>query len=116
MVEMTMQVPDNLAQRLRRMTPWLPTVLELGLAGFKTPATQTVAEIIDFLSAGPSPAQVVEYSVSDRSQERLRRLLALNQAGLLSQEEHAELDEDEHIEHIMVLLKAQARERSVGKN
>lgn len=116
MVEMTMQVPDGLAQRLRRMTPWLPAVLELSLVGFKTPAAQTVAEIVAFLSSGVSPEQVAEFLVSPRAQERLRRLLALNQAGLLSQDEQAELDESEQIEHIIVLLKAQAQERALGKN
>ena len=116
MVEMTMQVPDGLAQRLRQMSPWLPAVLELSLVGFKTPAAQTVAEIIAFLSSGPSADKVTEYAVSLRAQERLRRLLALNQSGLLSQDEHAELDEIEQIEHILVLLKAQARERVMGKN
>ena len=58
MIEMTMQVPDRLAQRLRPMSPWLPTVLELSLVGFKTPAVQTASEVIAFLSAGASPSAV----------------------------------------------------------
>ncbi len=110
MVEMTMRVPDNLAPKLRRMNKWLPTVLELSLVGFKTPAAETVAELISFLSKGPSPRQVADYKVSKRSQERLRRLLALNQSGLLSPEEQAELDELETFEHLITLLKAQAHE------
>ena len=109
MVEMTMTVPDRLADRLRPMRTWLPTVLELSLQGFKTPAAQTTSEIIDFLSAGPTPQQVASFMVSPRAQERLRRLLALNEAGLLSAEEQMELDELEKIEHIMVLLKADVR-------
>jgi hypothetical protein len=116
MIEMTMRVPDNLAPKLRRMTLWLPTVLELGLVGFKTPAAQTVAELVGFLSEGPSPAQVVEYTVSERAQQRLRRLLALNQASLLSAEEQAELDEIEELDHLVTLLKTQARERLAEKN
>ena len=116
MIEMTMRVPDNLAPKLRRMAAWLPTVLEFSLVGFKTPAAQTVAEIIEFLSEGPALAQVAEYSVSDRAQERLRRLLALNEAGLLSSEEQAELDEVEQIGHLLILLKTQAREQLAGKN
>ena len=114
MIEMTMQVPDELAQRLRPMSPWLPTVLELSLVGFKTPAVQTASEIIDFLSMGPSPSEVVAYTVSQRAQERARRLLALNKAGMLSAEEQTELDEVEQIEHIMILLKAQVRRRLAG--
>ncbi len=111
MIEMTMRVPDDLAPKLRRMTSWLPTVLELSLVGFKTPTAQTVADVIAFLSEGPAPTQVAEYTVSTRAQERLRRLLALNQAGLLSMEEQAELDEIEELDHWLTLLKAQAREQ-----
>ncbi len=46
----------------------------------------------------------------------MRRLLALNEASLLSTDEQVELDEIEQIEHIMVLLKAQARERLAEAN
>jgi hypothetical protein len=115
MIEMTMRVPDNLAPKLRRMTAWLPTVLELWLAGFKTPAAQAASEVIEFLGESPSPEQVAEYMISERAQERRRRLLALNQAGLLSAEEQAELDEIETLDHLLVLLKAQAREKLAGK-
>ena len=115
MVEMTMRVPDNLAPKLRRMNKWLPTVLELSLAGFKTPATQTVSELVGFLSKGPKPKQVASYKVSERSQKRLRRLLALNQSSLLSEEEQAELEEIETLEHLVTMLKIQAREQSAGK-
>jgi hypothetical protein len=116
MVEMTMRVPDNLAPRLRRMNKWLPAVLELSLVGFKTPAAQTVSELIGFLAKGPTPKQVADYKVSERSQQRLRRLLALNQSGLLSEEEQAELDEIETLEHLVTLLKIQALEQSVGES
>lgn len=107
MLKMTVQVSDKLAARLRPLSPWLPTVLELSLVGFKTPAVQTASEIIAFLSTGPTPDQVAAFTVSERAQQRLRRLLTLNQAGLLATEEQVELDEIEQIEHIVILLKAQ---------
>jgi hypothetical protein len=110
MVEMTMSVPDSLAPKLRRMNQWLPTVLELSLVGFKTPAAQPVAELVGFLSKGPSAKQVAAYKVTAHSEQRLRRLLALNHSSLLSPEEQAELDELETFEHFVILLKTQARE------
>jgi hypothetical protein len=116
MVEMILHVPDSLAPRLLRMSRWLPAVLELSLVGFKTPTAQTVAELVAFLSKGPSPKQVAEYKVSAHSQQRLRRLLALNQSGLLSADEQAELEEMETLEHLVIMLKAQAREESAGTN
>ena len=111
MVEIKMQITNSLAQRLQPMYDWLSTVLELSLVRFKTPAVQTASEIIDFLATGPTPDAVMAFHVSDRAQERLRHLLAINEAGLASEAEQAELDEIEQIEHIMVLLKAQTQEK-----
>lgn len=116
MVEIKMQITDTLAQRLQPMYDWLSTVLELSLIGFKTPAVQTASEIIDFLATGPSPNEVMAYHVSDRAQERLRRLLAVHEAGLASAEEQAELDEIERIEHVVVMLKTQAQEKLTKAN
>lgn len=107
MVEMTMQVPDELAEQLRPLHGYLPTVLKLTLSGFRTLAIETATEIIEFLATEPTPQEVLSYHVSERAQERLQRLLALNSAGLLGEPEQAELDELEKIEHIVILLKAQ---------
>jgi hypothetical protein len=54
--------------------------------------------------------------VSDKAQERLRRLLAINAAGLAAAEEQAELDEIQQIEHIVILLKAQTQEQLLNNN
>ena len=106
MTQITIQVPFELAERLQPMSLWLPTIIELGLIGFKTLATQTASEVIEFLSQNPSPQEVFNYHVSDERQERLRRLLALNKEGILSEIEQLELDELEKIEHVMIMLKA----------
>jgi len=107
MVQMTMQVPDKLAERIRPIGNWLPTIIELGLVGFKTLATATAAEVIEFLAKNPLPQQVSTYHVSEQAQARLQRLLTLNQAGMLSETEQLELDELEQIEHIIIMLKTQ---------
>ena len=107
MVQMTMQVSEELATRLRPIGRWLPTVLELILVGFKTLATATATEVIEFLSTEPTPQDVLNYHVSDRAQAQLQRLLALNAVGMLGEAEQQELDELQRIEHIMIMLKAQ---------
>lgn len=116
MVEIRVQLPDGLAQRVRTMSVWLSAVLELSLLSLRTPAAQTASEIIDFLATGPAPEEVLAYHVSERAQERVRRLLAINEAGLASPDEQAELDEIERIEHIMTLLKAQAQQQLLRDN
>jgi hypothetical protein len=111
MVEVTMQVPEALAERLRSAGTWLPVVLELGLTGFRTVAAATASEVVEFLSRNPTPEEVLDYRVSDQAQARLRRLLALNAAGLLGEPEQRELDELQRIEHIFIMLRAEITER-----
>jgi hypothetical protein len=113
MVEMTVQIPDELAERIEPMSRWLPTILELSLIGFKTLATATASEVVEFLSQNPSPQDVLDYHVSDAAQTRLQRLLALNDARLLSEAEQMELDQLQRLEHVIIMLKAQvAAQRS----
>ena len=59
MVQLTMQVPDELARRIQPIGSWLPTVIELSLIGFKTLAAATAAETMQFLSKNPDPQEVL---------------------------------------------------------
>ena len=107
MVQLTMQVTEDLAKKIQPIRSWLPTILELSLVGFRTLATETAAETIQFLLTNPSPQEVFNYHASERSQQRLQRLLALNEVGLLGETEQLELDELQRIEHTLIMLKAQ---------
>ena len=107
MVQITMQVPEELAKKIQPLQPWLPAILELSFVGFRTLATATATEVVQFLSANPSPKEVLKFHVSKRAQIRLRRLLALNAAGLLGEPGQRELDELQQLEHTMTMLKAQ---------
>ncbi len=107
MVHMSLEVPEDLADRIGPLRPWLPTVLSLSLIGFRTQAAAAATELLEFLATGPSPEAILAYQASDESQARLRRLLALNEAGLLGESEQRELDELERIEHVVILLKAE---------
>ncbi len=107
MVQLTMQIPDDLAVKIQPMSQWLPTILSISLIRFRTTAISTATEFVNFLSLNPSPQEFLNYHVSENSQQRLRRLLTLNEAGLLSEAEQNELDELERLEHLVVTLKAQ---------
>ena len=106
MVDLTLSVPEALAEKIEPLTPWLPTVLELSLVGFQTRATRVAADIIRFLSTKPSSKAVLDYRLAPIHQERTQRLLELNKAHLLGADEQLELDELEKIEHIIIMLKA----------
>ena len=108
MVEMTVQLPEELAERCGSVGPWLGTIIELGLAGFTTQAVAAASEVGAFLSGNPSPEAVMGFHVSEAAQSRLQRLLALNESGLLSEAERRELDELRRLEHIVAMLKLRA--------
>ncbi len=82
------------------------------LARFRSLAVATATEIVDFLSTDPTPGEILGFHVSEQAQARVRRLLALNETGLLGESEQLELDELQRIEHVVVRLKARAAKRS----
>lgn len=72
--------------------------------------------MMNFLASSPTPTDLLAFQVSDRAQERLQLLLAVNKAGLASAEEQAELDEISQVEHVIIMLKAQALEKASKQN
>jgi hypothetical protein len=105
MVQITMQVPEDLANKIQPMQigcqRFSNSVCSASNVGNETQQSYSA------FAANPSPQQVLDYHVSERAQERLQRLLALNAAGLLGQDEQRELDELNKIEHTIIKLKAQ---------
>ena len=69
MTRLNLEVSDELAARIRPLGAWLSVVLELSLAGFRTLAAATAAELIDFLSHEPSPQEVLAYHASERARD-----------------------------------------------
>lgn len=102
----TVTLPDELAARVAPFSRWLPTVLEISLLALKTPAVETAGELIEFLATNPSPRDVYTYHAPQRAQERMSRLLTLNQVGVLGASEQRELDELIKLEHLIITLKA----------
>jgi hypothetical protein len=123
MAELTIQVPDELAQRLEPFRDRLPELLTrivetvlpssypadlLPSVANRTDAPVAYAEVLDFLITRPTPEEIVAFKVSAEAQERLRTLLDKNREGRLTEIEAAELDLYEQLEHMMILLKAKA--------
>jgi len=106
MIQMTVQVSNELAKRCQSAGPCLSAIIDLSFAGFKTPAAATVSEIIGFLSQNPSPEDLIGFHVSEPSQFRLRRLLALNNAGVC--QKRSSPSWMQYLEHFVIMLKAQA--------
>ncbi len=118
-VELTLQVPNRVAQRLEPIRDRLPALLSQiaeAQPPFYSPPVMTrpvniplaYAEVIEFLVSGPPPREIISFKVSEKAQARLRKLLDKNRESLLTSAEQAELDLYEQIEHVMILLKARA--------
>lgn len=68
-------------------------------------------EFVDFIAAGTTPKGVIEYRPSDTTKARVVDLIHRQKTSSLSAAETAELDQYLHIEHLMRLAKARARQR-----
>jgi len=112
MVDLTLQVtvPDDLARRLQAAQERLPEILELGLRELTPLESRVYGEVLDFLSRGVPSEQIAAFRPSAAQQARVRQLLEKNSSGTLSERESAELDLYERLEHMMIMLKARARQ------
>jgi hypothetical protein len=130
MAELTIQILDELAQRLEPLRNYLPELLSqlldstsLSSASLAVPSEfrsaltatanlqkipQAYLEVLDFLVTRPTPQDILAFKVSPEAQERLRSLLDKNREGTLTDFEVAELDVYEQLEHLMILIKARA--------
>jgi hypothetical protein len=66
-------------------------------------------DITDFLANNPAPQDIINYRLPAYFQERAHELLEKNGEGLLTAEEHKEMAEFRHIDHLLTLLKAKIR-------
>nr|WP_199339856.1 hypothetical protein [Nostoc sp. FACHB-892] len=122
--KLTIQIPDELAQRLEPLQSRLPQLLWLLLDADVQQTSdqpkvnaQTVEisevyqEVLDFLIKRPTPEEIIAFKVSSQAQMQLEALLEKNRSTSLTQMELAQLDVYEQLEHLMILLKARAMEK-----
>lgn len=62
-------------------------------------------EVYYFLASQPTPEQILAFRPGETTQARIRTLLDANKVGRLTQDEQAELDEFEQVEHFVRMLK-----------
>lgn len=112
MSAITLQIPDDLAGRIRGQQDRLAEILELGLrelnaenqAGFAG-----AAEVLELLASLPTPEEVVRLRPSAALQARISELLQKNRAGALTSSEQQEWERHEYLEHLVRIAKSKAR-------
>ncbi len=106
MPKITVEVSEQLFEELVEIgNERLSEILALSLQQSPLP-TQVYRYIFDFLASNPTPQQIAEFKPTPEMQERLRSLLARNKSGELTPIQIKELDEYEHIEHLIIMIKA----------
>ncbi|MEN9221776.1 MAG: hypothetical protein Q6M04_04995 [Thermostichus sp. BF3_bins_97] len=112
MAQITIDIPDDLAQRLQQFQSQLAQVLELGLQAFQSQQRSTTfldePDIITLLVSQPTPEQILAIHPSPEFQARVSDLLAQSKTGTLSAKEEAELERYLTLEHIVRLAKTYA--------
>ena len=111
MSAITLKLPDELAERLRRHEKRLPEILELGLRELDADSQrgfEGAAEVLEVLAGLPSPEEILNLRASERFERRVRELLEKNRSGGLSPQEEEEWERYEFLEHLVTMAKAKA--------
>jgi len=114
MSAITLQVPDDLADRLRSQQERLPEILALGLRELYATAQSGfagAAEILELLAGLPSPKEILESRPSEALQRRVRELLEKSRAGALTPLEEEEWERYQYLEHLVRIAKTAACQR-----
>jgi hypothetical protein len=111
-MEITLDLPEELAAQLRPHQTQLPRILELGLRAMQASSPQTTFEeadeVLTFLASSPPPEQVWALRASPALQARLSFLLEKNRGEGLSESEEREWTRYEEMEHAVGIAKAKA--------
>jgi hypothetical protein len=123
MTQITIDIPDELAQRLApfqsQFSDLFTSLIATRLLGQSmiesstpnstlTSTSGTYQEILDFLIDRPASEQIISFKVSEASQSRLQTLLTKNREAALTTAETAEIDLYEQLDTLIGFLKIRA--------
>ena len=108
-MQVTIEIPDDLAERLGSQQGNLLALIQRGLRQQWSETSALAQEVVDFLARGPRPGEILAFRPSEQSVQRAGELLEKNRAGTLTPDEQGELDEMASLNHLFSLIKAHAR-------
>lgn len=110
-MQITLDLPDEIAHRVSQQTDQLSQVLALGFRELDA-ITQTgftgLAEVLEFLANLPSPEEILTLRPSESLQTQINELLAKNRTGELTPAEQQLWQSYEYLEHLVRMAKARA--------
>jgi hypothetical protein len=109
-MQITIEVPNDLGQQLRRFQDRLPEVLERGLLELMAETSEVHDEsaIVELLTSQPSPEQIMAIRPSPSLSARVSELLDRSKRRELDRQEEGELERYLVLEHLVRLAKAHA--------
>jgi hypothetical protein len=110
-MQLTLQIPDDLAAELRSREGRMPHILSLGLreldaqgaAGFAG-----LADVLELFASLPTPEQIMALRPSQTLQDQIDHLLERSREGGLSDEEEQQWRHYQYIEHLVRKSKIRA--------
>ncbi len=110
-MQITVEIPDDIALRLEPLKDKLPQILALGLQEITAnPATgfSGLTEVLEFFAKLPSPQEILALRLASNLQTEIENLLDKNRAEGLNESDRSLWQHYEFVEHLVRLAKVQA--------
>lgn len=110
-MQVTIDLPENLAVRLRTNKQDITEIFEAGLREFEASSSvgyKSIADVLEFLASLPTPREILDLRPSKELQAEIERLLQKNRTEGLSEAEERTWESYEFIEHLVRKAKAKA--------
>jgi hypothetical protein len=106
-VQLTIEIPDQLARQLEPERERLPEIIARGLRRTWSAGSALRRELISFLARRPSADEIIAFRPSEQATARVQELLRRDQEGVVTAAEEAELDEMCEVDRFVSLIKAE---------
>ena len=110
-MQITLDIPDEIAQNLDPIQEQIPQILALGLRELNANPSvgfSGLTEILEFLAKLPTPQEILDLHLSPTVQDAIETLLDKNRTEGLTENEQRQWQHYEFVEHLVRLAKAQA--------
>lgn len=113
-MQVTIDLPENLAVHLQSNKERLEKIVELGLREFRANSLvgyKSLAEVLEMLAGLPTAEEVMALRPSEKLQNEISELLEKNRREGLNEAEEQTWESYEFIEHLVRIAKAKARKQ-----
>ena len=106
-MQLTIEIPDQLARQLEPERERLAEIIARGLRRTWSARSELRREVISFLARQPSGDDIIAFRPSEPASARAQELLGRDRDGALTPTEEAELDEMCELDRFVALIKAE---------